>query len=243
MSRDDQTIRHTSRERGFEPAHGDDVTISEVAAHFERHIGPVGSVLHELISDRIHLDVHRIEPGPGRPFLTFFTTGMSDLPMHPPAEYGDRRFAELMIKLTPDWDTGVVTGKTDAGVSPEKYWPLRMLKTIARLPHEYQSWIDHGHTIPNGDPPMPFAANTEFCCGLVTLPLEKDPEFWTAELSDGRVVRPLSVIPLFREEVELKLTEGTGALFERFDRYGVNDIIRLDRPNVAVRRKKWFGLF
>ncbi|MCE2504821.1 MAG: suppressor of fused domain protein [Chlorobi bacterium] len=42
-----------------------------------------------------------------------------------------------------------------------------------------------------------------------------------------------SLIPLYTEEVELKMKKGVETLFDGFDKYGVSDIIQLDRPNTA----------
>ena len=31
----------------------------------------------------------------------------------------------------------------------ERFWPIQMLKFLARFPHEYKTWLGWGHTIPN----------------------------------------------------------------------------------------------
>lgn len=38
-------------------------------------------VIHELMSEKVHIDLHIIAPDENRPFYVVFTTGMSDLPM------------------------------------------------------------------------------------------------------------------------------------------------------------------
>ena len=50
----------------------------------------------------------------------------------------------------------------------------------------------------------------------------------------------MTVVPLYPEEMALKLKDGSDALLDRFDAKGIGDIIALDRVNVA---KKRFGLF
>ena len=42
---------------------------------------------------------------------------------------------------------------------------------LARLPHQYDSFLSYGHTIPTGDPPVPYADDTELCCALILVPL------------------------------------------------------------------------
>ncbi|GAB3716522.1 hypothetical protein GCM10028815_34670 [Mariniluteicoccus flavus] len=54
-------------------------------AHLSQHLGTDWSVLHELASVGIHLDVYVFPPTPERPHLTLVTSGMSDLPMTVPA--------------------------------------------------------------------------------------------------------------------------------------------------------------
>jgi hypothetical protein len=49
-----------------------------------------------------------------------------------------------------------------------------------------------------------------------------------------------SVVPLYREEMELKLRAGADELLERFTRKGMTDVIDPARKNLA---KKAFGLF
>ncbi len=88
-------------------AGGDDVTITAIADHIERHLGPVQGVYHELISDKVHLDVHVVAPSADFPFYTLVTSGMSDRPMTVPPEAGPDdapRFAELCILLPSTWN-------------------------------------------------------------------------------------------------------------------------------------------
>jgi Suppressor of fused protein (SUFU) len=159
--------RHQPRgQRPLEPAHGDPGTIGAVEEHVARHIGAIDRVWHEVISDRVHLDVHVVEPTPQRPFVTLVTTGMSDQPMAVPQDAGLPSYAELLICLPPDWP------RQQQDLADERnYWPIRWLKTLARLPHDYDTWLGPGHTVPNGDPAEPFADGTGFCAMLVARPL------------------------------------------------------------------------
>jgi hypothetical protein len=47
-----------------------------------------------------------------------------------------------------------------------------------------------------------------------------------------------SVIPLFQEEMDLKLNKGIDQLFDLFDKHGIDDTIDLNRKNVA--KKGWW---
>jgi len=58
---------------------------------------------------------------------------------------------------------------------------------------------------------------------------------------DGERVAFYSVIPLYREELELHARAGMAALLERLLQNDINDVVFLKRKNVA--RKKRFGFF
>jgi hypothetical protein len=48
------------------------------------------------------------------------------------------------------------------------------------------------------------------------------------------------VFPIYREEMDFKLARGREALWERFARHGVTELIDVGRPNVCRKR---FGIF
>ena len=97
-------FRHSADSvKGFSVPAESCVYLECITAHIEQHLGQVSGVLHELISDQIHLDVLQVDPTPERPFYTLITSGMSDLPMATPAGAEKFRFAELMICLPQDW--------------------------------------------------------------------------------------------------------------------------------------------
>jgi hypothetical protein len=203
----------------------------------KRHIGPAATVLHEIVSDLVHIDVRIIEPAPDRKFTVLYTTGMADLPMAVPKEYEGAARAELMIALPPDWKLA------QQDLEDENwYWPIRGLKVLARLPHDYGTWLGHGHTVPNGDPPTPYAASVPFSCAMVTPPLLLPPKAHTVLPSNGEKIEVLSVVWLHPGEVVLKLNKGAEALYERFDRAGVSEQVDVARADVSKRRR-FLGLF
>ena len=140
-----------------ELAEGDQGLIDAVSDHVRKHFGEPESVLHEIISTYVHVDLHVVMPTEERPVITVVTSGMSERPMP-----GDV-YAELMLVLPPTWPTqGDPAFETEEG-----YWPYRLLKTLARLPHEFQTRLWLGDTVPNGDPPERYARNTKLCGALI----------------------------------------------------------------------------
>jgi predicted Zn finger-like uncharacterized protein len=219
--------------RELTPALGDAETIEQISAHIEQHVGKIATVYHELISDLVHIDIHLVEPTREQPFHTLITSGMSDLPMHPPEGAEDCRFAELLLCLPPDWPLS-----REAFEDERNYWPIRWLKMLARFPHEYDTWLWFGHSVPNGDPPQPFAANTALCCQLLLAPVLVPEEFLVLPLSEEKSICFFSVVPLYREEMDFKLKHGTDALVERFERHQVTEMLDPTRQNVC-KKKRW----
>jgi hypothetical protein len=232
-SADDRTprgasiIRHAARERAFEPAGaGEPDTIEAVERHIERHFGPVATVWHEILSDLVHVDVHVVEPSANRPYFTLVTSGMSDRPMTVPPEADSSPFAELMLCLPADWPM-----RPDAFKDERAYWPIRLLKTVARLPHEFETWIAEWHSIPNGDPAEPYAPGAPFVGVAVAPMLHCVPEAREIVTDAGRHIALLALVPLHPAEMELKLTDGTDALVDALDRARITEVLDPARPS------------
>jgi suppressor of fused protein SUFU len=228
----EQIIRHEARTKQFQPAAGDSACIEAITNHIETHIGPVAFVFHELVSDLVHIDIHQVHPTDDRPFYTLVTSGMSDRPMTVPEEAeGCSQFAELMLCLPADWKL------SEKAFEDERwYWPVRWLKMLARLPHEYDTWLGFGHTIPNGDPPKPFAANTKLCCNLILPPVTVPEEFRLLTIDDEKTIEFFSIVPLYSEEVNFKLKHGADPLANRLREFEVTELLDIRRANVCGRR-------
>ena len=193
------------------------VYMDEICDHFEKYIGKIDSVFHELISEYVHIDV---------------TTGMSDYPMYLPEgleDPNDYSHAELMVYLPESWPISDEAFKDD-----DNYWPVYFLKMIARFPHQYKTWMAEGHTIPNGPDADPIA-NTDFGCILLMLPYLSAPQdFLKLQTKDGTIINFYSILPIYPEEMDLKLEEGVDELLNLFDEYEISEVIDIHRKNVAL---------
>lgn len=211
-------------------------SLKEIDAHITKWVGEPSGVFHELVSPTVHVDVHFVPAGPKRDFNTLVTSGLSDKPMNGP--FPDLRYAELVFLLPADWKLDQVDFEQE-----ENYWPIRQLKSLARFPHEYGTWIWETHTIPNGDPPVPYAQNTEFCGIALTNPISLPMEFRTLEIDSKKTIHFFSLIPLFKDEMDYKLDNGIGALYDRFSKAEVSDVLDISRPSCLKRssQKKLLG--
>jgi len=236
----DPIHRYEQGNRAFEFAPGDDTLIAAVSSHIEKHLGTEPTVFHEVLSDLVHVDVHISAPTSDRACWVLTTSGMAERPMKAPDAVSECEFAEVYVCLPPHWP-GLSGGSDEVKFidddhplhEPENYWPIHMLKSIARLPHEYETWLWGGHTVPNGDPAEPFADNTGFCCMALLPGLETPAGFDEMRVGD-RDVAFFALWPLYKEEMELKLTKGMDALLERFERAGITEVIDVNRPNVCA---------
>ena len=211
--------------------------LEAVEGHVERHIGTVEHVFHELVSTDVHLDVLMVPAREERPWHTLVSCGMSALPMTVPDELANDvpRFMELTIALPPDWPLDSRSWEDE-----RHYWPVRMLKFLARVPHEYGTWLGISHTVPNSDPPEPYAPGTKLC-GAIVLPALLAPEgFATLSRPEGDIAF-CGIVALHADELKLKLEEGVDALADRLDDADVSELVDASRPSAVRGRKRWFG--
>ncbi|MFN8631705.1 MAG: suppressor of fused domain protein [Chloroflexota bacterium] len=232
-------LRHAPVDRPFEPGVPGDLA-EEVEEKLSAQFGPVGTVLHEIVSDRIHLDVMLVEPSAERDYWTLFTVGMSARPMSVPPGCEDLRYAELVLKLPSDWRLDLLQVTPPTADLERWYWPIRWLKVLARIPHDYDTWLAQGHTIPSADPPEPLGPDTRLV-GWLTLPPLNPVAAREIALSDGTVLHPLVIHALYQDELNLKLKRGTDALLDAFGKAQLSEVLDPTRPSTVASRKR--GLF
>ena len=232
----DPVYRYSDEERPtqFEMAIGDSENIERISAHIEQHCGGVANVLHELLSDMVHVDIHCVPPSDEHPYHTLVTSGMSDRPMNAPPQVAECRFAELMLCLPPQWPLDDESLK-----NPANYWPIYLLKMLARFPHKFQTWLWWGHTMPNGDPAQPYSDNTKLCCALLLSPVRFGDEFSELKIDDEKTIHFFSIVPVYQEELDVKLAKGTEALLDGFDKHGVTELLDVKRVNVCKKKGWW----
>ncbi|MCP3784980.1 suppressor of fused domain protein [Micromonospora sp. A3M-1-15] len=222
-------LRHQSLHEGFVPAQGPQQAFADaIDRHIEEHFGPVEFVYHEIASHLVGVHIHVVAPTEERPYRTLITSGMSELPMAVPEGHGISPYAELMLSLPLDWPLDEVTGRDGAGG-----WPLRVLKQVARLPHEYGTWIGEWHSVPNGEPALPYAAGTPFAGVVVAPMLRVPPEARAIDVAGGVRIALLALIPLHPDELAVKVERGTDALIEVLDRGRVSELLDPRRPSYA----------
>ncbi|HIU10671.1 MAG TPA: suppressor of fused domain protein [Candidatus Avidehalobacter gallistercoris] len=205
--------------------------MSAVEQHIARYFGEFDKVFHELVSPDIHVDVCVVPPTDEQNYYMLITMGMGAHQMNVPGELAEYKLerAELAISLPPNWKLD------DESMKDEQwYWPIRLLKCLARLPITSDTWLGWGHTMDNQNP---FSEDTELCAAILVGP-QKDGSH-LCQLPGGEEVNFYQVIPLYREEVEYKLEHDAEALFEKMA--DVDFVVHPNRANSMANAKNNAG--
>jgi hypothetical protein len=201
------TVEEVIKEQKNMPETYTEKELKIIDSHIESAFGKCKTVLHEIVSVDIHVDIYVIEPSKKRNYYTLVTVGMGARKMNVPPELKPDKIdrAELLITLPPDWDLN--------NSDEIYYWPIRWLTMMARLPIEHETWLGWGHTVPNEEP---FAENTELCGMLVTMPYYFGEKSASCKLPNKDIVLFYQLVPLYENEMQYKIENGTEALEKSF---------------------------
>ena len=169
-----------------------------VEGHIQQYFGKFENVFHELSSPDIHVDICVVPPSKERYYYTLVTMGMGAHRMNVPGELAEYKLerAELAIALPGNWKL-----KREDLKNERWYWPIRLLKTLARLPIASDTWLGFGHTMDNEED---FAKGTKLCAAILTGPQDTEDGSEVCILPSGEEVNFYQVIPLYREELEYR---------------------------------------
>ena len=198
-----------------------------VEGHIQQYFGKVENVFHELVSPDIHVDICMVPPTEERDYCTLVTMGMGAHRMNVPEELAEYKLerAELAIALPADWKLDQESMKDE-----KWYWPIRLLKSLARLPINCDSWLGHGHTVENREP---FADNTKLCTATLIGPQDTEDGSEVCTLPGGEEVNFYQVIPLYEDELDYKLEHDVDALLNKMR--GISFVVNPTRQNAITR--------
>ena len=187
--------------------------LEKVSAYIERQYGEYKEVMHEMVSPDIHCDIVIVPPTDVSPYYKLVTMGAGAYKMRIPNELKsticDR--AEYVIFLPKDWNIIGVDNE-------ENWWPMRMLKSAARLTVDTDDYLCITHSVQVEEDGSPVAENTQFNSFVLMPSIGKE----------GQVVEPLKLslfgkkvafyqlFPLYPEELKFKLEHGFDELVELF---------------------------
>lgn len=194
------------------------------------NIGKFEKIYHELYSPDVHLDILVIPPSKESNYYKLVTEGMGAYKMNVPDEIKDWEIdrAELIIYLPPDWNMQI---------NKESKWIIEQLKIIGRLPIEEKSWVGFGHTFShseNGD--IPFSENVNFSATLLVDALDRNQKDMNLRLDQKGKINFYQLIPIYKEELQYKQSNGLEALLERFTDEGLDLVVDVNRKNFCDDR-------
>ena len=205
-----------------------DKELDKVSAYIEQQYGEYEIVAHEMVSPDIHCDIVIVPPTKKLPYYKLVTMGAGAYQMNIPKELKsdvcDR--AEYVIFLPEDWDL-----KSD---KEEDYWPIRMLKTIARLTVNTEDWLYYGHTVNLTEDESPVAENTKFNSCVLLPSMNKEGEMAKPLKLGlfGKKVAFIQIFPLYQEELEYKREHSLNEMMDKFGDEIINNlIINIHRKN------------
>lgn len=206
---------------------------AELEAHLEKYAGPIEARWENLLL------VRAIE---GRHSHVVVTCNLSDEAMPSPKE--EWRWAELCALLPADWPLDPQVWESD----PNFGWPARELQRLVAYSRETKTWLGFGHSVPNGTPPLPFAPSTKQCCSFLLPPLELPEAFARLRLGDEEILNFWTIVPIYADELAVKVNQKTPSLIEAMTRKGISDVINPTRPSIFEKSgekssfKRWvFG--
>ena len=203
--------------------------MNAVEEHIQQYFGKFENVFHELDSPDIHVDICVVPPSEERNYYTLVTMGMGAHRMNVPEELAEYKLerAELAIALPGNWKL-----KHEDLKNERWYWPIRLLKTLARLPIASDTWLGFGHTMDNEDD---FAKDTKLCAAMLTGPQDTEDGSEVCILPNGEEVNFYQVIPLYRDELEYKMEHDADALLDKMN--GISFVTYNTRPNAITMGK------
>ena len=203
--------------------------MNAVEEHIQQYFGKFENVFHELDSPDIHVDICVVPPSEERDYYTLVTMGMGAHRMNVPEELAEYKLerAELVIALPGNWKL-----KHEDLKNERWYWPIRLLKTLARLPIASDTWLGFGHTMDNEDD---FAKDTKLCAAILTGPQDTEDGSEVCTLPNDEEVNFYQVIPLYRDELEYKMEHDADALLDKMD--GISFVTYNTRPNAMTMGK------
>ena len=198
-----------------------------IEGHIQQYFGKFENVFHEIVSPDIHVDICMVPPTEERDYYTLVTMGMGAHRMNVPEELAEYKLelAELAIVLPADWKLDQESMKDE-----KWYWPIRLLKSLARLPIASDTWLGFGHTMDNQED---FAENTKLCAAILTGPQGTQDGSEVCPLPGGEEINFYQVIPLYEDELDYKLEHDADALMNKMR--GISFVVNPTRQNAITR--------
>ena len=229
---------HTTNERG------------KIENYLETQLGEPLTIIHDKGNHIVHIDIHVYPPTKDREFGLMVTSGMSERPMNAPPdawklwpidiskvpeekrEVLSCKYAELIVKLPPDWPLPQPDGKLQ---NDEHLWVIEELHHLIYYVHRERQWFWDGHSMRSRDDgSLTFAPNTKLAGWIFVYPPQMPPTFGMLKISESKVICFLQIVPVYIEEIQYAMQYNTRRLIDKFREVGIPDYIDINRKNTCL---------
>jgi len=184
--------------------------------HYRRYFGPLTqNVMHSTDLKRVHVDIYQFEPTAKRPYWTLITGGMSDEPQPLPTDCPEHISPRAEIMMY---------------VSKPAGWMFSVLKGLAEMPFDDNTYIHWWHTIPNG---MPMTATPSSLTSYFFLPPYFEAKRFGGLKLGGDAVDFLWMIPITEAEREFAMEHGSQALEDKLEEAEMSQVVDESRLSLV----------
>lgn len=194
---------------------------NETLEILENNFGKCVQILHEVVSEDIHIDIAIIGPNEELDFYKIFTIGMASKEMNIPSDLKSQMLerAELAMFISKDMDINIADIKN--------HWVINCLKTLAHLPFKQNTWLGETHLIELSD-----SYNYGGFSGALLLSLQSGKD--AIVLDSKKRINFYLTVPIFKEEMIYKNQNGYNELLDLFDNNGIEPIVDFNRINCCL---------
>lgn len=171
--------------------------IAQREAHYEKYLGDLDQVVMKSTEQKlVNIDIYTFAPTEERPFYALITSGMSDRRQNIPEDWEIAPRAELMLyTLHP------------------KGWMYSVLRGLAEMAFDKETFLSYRHTIPNG---RPMTTEPSLLTAFTFLPPQFEEEGFQPMQVDGDDTDVLLLVPITEAEREYAVEQGTDDLYNLF---------------------------
>jgi hypothetical protein len=181
-------------------------------SHYTKFFGPFSEpVMHSTDVKIPHIDIYQFRPTDERPFWTLITGGMSNL-RQPAVPDGVPPRAEILLYA-----------------SEPVGWMFNVLKGLAEMPFDDNTFLHWGHSVVNG---MPMTAKPSLLTNFFFLAPCFESEDFDSLVIEGEEVSILWMVPITDAERDYKLEHGSNALRELFAEHQLPQVIDESRESL-----------
>ena len=169
--------------------------IKQREEHYKRFLGPLDQkIMHSTDVKAVHVDIYTFAPSSERDFYTLITGGMSDVRQSVPDDWNISPRAEIMLYCR-----------------DPKPWMYNVLKGLAEMPSDGDTFISYRHTVPNG---QPMTADPSLLTGYFFFYPILEPDEFSPMVVDGDATDVLLLIPITDDEREFAINNGVDKLVD-----------------------------